>query len=89
MKYRGEALGIKIIEVEESYTSGTSFLDREPPTKDHYNKKRRVKRGMFVSEQGEMINSDLNGAYQIVRKKFESAFDNEYEHLRHPMVVTL
>ena len=39
LKYKGENNGIKVIETEESYTSGTSFLDNELPIKEKYNKK--------------------------------------------------
>ena len=42
--YKAEECGIKVILTEESYTSGTSFLDNELPIKEKYNKKRRVKR---------------------------------------------
>lgn len=61
---------IKFVITEESYTSGTSFIDNELPIKDNYNKKRRIKRGMFKSDNGRLINSDVNGSYQILRKVF-------------------
>lgn len=66
--YKAEEVGIKLIEINEAYTSGTSFLDQEYPTKDHYDKKRRVKRGLFKTNTGKLINSDVNAAYQIMRK---------------------
>ncbi|NLD48254.1 MAG: transposase, partial [Clostridiaceae bacterium] len=59
---------------EESYTSGTSFIDNELPVKENYNKKRRIKRGLFKSNDGILINADLNGAYQIIKKVFPEAF---------------
>ena len=31
---------------------------------------RRIKRGLFKSNDGRLINADLNGAYQIMRKVF-------------------
>lgn len=61
---------IKFVITEESYTSGTSFIDNELPVKENYNKKRRIKRGMFKSGNGRLINSDVNGSYQILRKVF-------------------
>ena len=70
LRYKAENAGIKVIETEESYTSGTSFLDNELPVKENYNKKRRKKRGLFKSNDGNIINADLNGAYQIIRKVF-------------------
>ena len=72
--------GIRLITTEESYTSQTSFLDNEKPCKangnlarkkkgiKHY--KRRIKRGLFKSNKGILINSDVNGALQIVKKGF-------------------
>ena len=68
LQYKCEDAGIKFITNEESYTSGTSFLDYESPTKDNYNKSRRVTRGLFKSDGGELINADLNGALNILRK---------------------
>lgn len=78
--YKAENVGIKVITTEESYTSGTSFLDNELPIKENYNKSRRVKRGLFKSNEGRLINSDVNGAYQIMKKVFSNAFDG-YEIL--------
>lgn len=73
LKYKCENLGIKCIETEESYTSGTSFLDEEEPVKQNYNKSRRVERGLFRSNDGLLINSDVNGSYQIMKKVFPNA----------------
>ena len=52
---------------EESYTSGCSALDLEPITKKSYDKSRRIVRGLFVSSYG-LINSDINGSLNILRK---------------------
>ena len=68
--YKAEDVGIEVILTEESYTSGTSFLDNEPPTKEFYNKKRRIKRGLFKTNLGQLINSDINGSLQIMKKVF-------------------
>ena len=73
LKYKGQEVGIQVIETEESYTSGTSFLDGELPTKENYNIKRRIERGLFRSNEGVLINSDVNGAYQIMKKVFRDA----------------
>ena len=40
IQYKAEEVGIKVILTNESYTSGTSFLDNELPIKQNYNKKR-------------------------------------------------
>ena len=79
LKYKCEMNGIKLVEVNEAYTSGTSFIDNEYPNKINYNKHRRVKRGLFKTNEGRFINSDVNAAYQIMRKyndKIKIEYDN-------------
>jgi putative transposase len=66
--YKGENKGIRVIEVDEEYTSGTSYLDNEEPTKANYNIDRRINRGIFQTNSGLYINADINAAYQILRK---------------------
>lgn len=70
VQYKAQNVGLNVILTEESYTSGTSFLDNEEPIKANYDKSRRVQRGLFVSNNGTKINADVNGAYQIMRKVF-------------------
>jgi len=74
LKYKCENIGINCVTIEESYTSGTSFIDNELPTKENYNIKRRIKRGLFRSNDKILINSDVNGAYQIIKKVYPNAF---------------
>ena len=66
--YKAKLKGIEVILTEESYTSGTSFLDGELPIKSNYKKSRRIHRGLFKSNNGKLINSDVNGSYQILKK---------------------
>ena len=90
LEYKCENCGIKFIKTEESYTSGTSFLDGEEPIKKNYNKERRVTRGLFISNGGEKINADLNGAYQIIKKVFPDVFVNGIEGVGlHPVRLNL
>ena len=56
------------VDTGAAYTSGTSYLDGEMPTKESYDKSRRLSRGKFRSNSGECINADVNGAYQIIKK---------------------
>ena len=65
--YKAQLTGIKVIVVRESYTSGTSYLDDEIPDKAFYDVSRRMKRGMFKSNRGILINADVNAAYQIIK----------------------
>ena len=71
--YKAKKSGITVLTHEESYTSGTSFLDGELPTKKFYNKSRRKHRGLFVSNAGIKINADVNAAYQILKKVVPNA----------------
>lgn len=90
VQYKAEEFGIKVIIIEESYTSGTSFLDNELPIKENYNKSRRKYRGLFVSNEGIKINADVNGSYQIIKKVFPKAFANGIEGVGlHPFKVNL
>lgn len=88
VKSKCEQNGIKCIETEEGYTSGTSFLDNEEPIKGNYDKQRRVYRGLFVSKSGKTINADVNGAYQIMKKVVPDAFSEGIEGVGlHPVRV--
>ena len=87
IQYKAEEYGIAVVLTEESYTSGTSFIDGESPTKDNYNKSRRIKRGLFKSNNGILINADLNGAYQIIKKVFPIKWDRGCA--LHPFVVNI
>lgn len=73
--YKGENIGLNVIVTEESYTSGTSFLDNELPIKENYKKERRIFRGLFKTNKGRLINADVNGSLQIMKKVFSNAFD--------------
>jgi len=88
--YKARNVGINVILTEESYTSGTSFLDGEFPQKEFYNKNRRVHRGLFISNQGIRINADVNAAYQIMKKVFPNAFADGIEAVvLHPVRVNI
>ena len=67
-----EQLGIEYHLQEESYTSKCSFLDNEPVKKHDTYKGKRVKRGLFKTSQGVLINADTNGAANILVKFLES-----------------
>ena len=73
LQYKCENAGIKYIEVNESYTSGTSYLDNEAPIKENYNKERRIQRGLFQAKNM-LINADVNGSLQIMRKVFPDSY---------------
>ncbi|MFH7027539.1 MAG: RNA-guided endonuclease InsQ/TnpB family protein [Heteroscytonema crispum UTEX LB 1556] len=66
--------GIQFVETEESYTSKSSFLDSDfLPTfgakpEGWKPSGKRVKRGMYRTGKEILINADLNGAANIMRK---------------------
>lgn len=68
IKYKAEYYGIEVVETEESYTSITSYLDKEEPIKNNADRFRRIHRGLFISNKGKKINADVNSAYQIMKK---------------------
>ena len=90
VQYKAQNVGVTVVLTEESYTSGTSFLDNELPVKENYNKKRRVTRGLFISNKGIKINADVNGAYQILRKVFPKVNSDGIEGVAlHPVKVDI
>lgn len=75
LKYLCKLNNIIFVKQEESYTSKASFWDKdEIPVYDEDNKKtykfsgKRIYRGMYKSSKGKLINSDINGALNILRK---------------------
>lgn len=78
LKQRVEQLcqqyGIEFIETEESYTSQSSFLDGDELPKigakpDGWKPSgKRIKRGIYRTAKGLLINSDCLGAVNIIRK---------------------
>jgi IS605 OrfB family transposase len=70
LAYKAELAGIKVAITSESYTSKCSFLDREPICKHEKYKGRRIKRGLFRASDGRLINADVNGSLNIIRKAF-------------------
>ncbi|MGB8687769.1 MAG: IS200/IS605 family accessory protein TnpB-related protein, partial [Microcoleus sp.] len=67
--------GWRFVEQDESYTSKASFLDRDIlPVKvgekpDNWQPSgKRIKRGLYCSAQGLILNADINGAANIIRK---------------------
>ena len=73
--YLCKLYGIEFKLQEESYTSKASFFDGdEIPIYDKENQKeyifsgKRIKRGLYQTSAGKLINADCNGALNILRK---------------------
>mgnify|MGYP000353589733 CR=1 FL=1 len=77
LNYKGEEVGIKVIEQEEAHTSKCSFLDGE--SIEHHEKYagKRIKRGIFRSAKGILINADVQGALNIIKTAIPKAFSKE------------
>ena len=74
LTYKAQLAGIVVKVIEESYTSKCSFLDNEPCVKHSEYKGKRIKRGLFRAGDGRLINADVNGSANIVKKAFPNAF---------------
>ena len=68
LKYKCEMVGIKLVIHEESYSSKCDSLVLEPIKKQEDYLGTRVKRGLFQSSCGKLINADVNGSLNILRK---------------------
>ena len=68
LKYKCEMVGIKLVETEESYTSKSDSLSLEIICKHEVYSGKRVKRGLFQSGIGRLVNADVNGSLNIIRK---------------------
>jgi len=68
LKYKCEMVGINLIIHEENYTSKCDALAQEEIKKHETYLGKRVKRGLFQSSIGKVINADVNGSLNILRK---------------------
>jgi IS605 OrfB family transposase len=82
LEYKARLVGITVILQEESYTSRANFLGLDPipvygkTDKDPVFTGKRIKRGLYKTSVGQLINSDVNAAYNILRKAIPNAFSN-------------
>ncbi len=70
IEYKAALVGIEVTVTEESYTSKIDHLAFEEMCKQENYLGKRVKRGLFQSSIGKLINADVNGAIGIARKVF-------------------
>ena len=96
LSYKAEMVGIKVILTEESYTSKASFMDNDslPVYKKGQKNQvtfsgKRVKRGLYRTLRKRLINADVNGSLNIMRKAVPNVFDYGIEGVVvHPVRVT-
>jgi len=73
IEYKAQLKGIHFLTVNENYTSKCSFLDKEPIGKHEKYAGKRISRGLFKSSKGVLLNADVNGAFNIMKKSFPNA----------------
>lgn len=65
LEYKCALAGIKYIEVNEAYTSKCSYADCEVIANQSFYQGTRISRGQFQISTGQIVNADLNAAYNI------------------------
>ena len=75
LEYLCKLYGLIFVEQEESYTSKSSFFDMDILPKFEVDKPqtysflgKRIKRGLYQTSKGYILNADVNGALNILRK---------------------
>jgi IS605 OrfB family transposase len=75
LRYLCNIYGITYVEQEESYTSKANFWGKdEIPIWNPLNPKqgnftgKRIRRGLYRTDDGKILNADVNGALNILRK---------------------
>ena len=68
LEYKCRMVGINVIKHEESYTSKCDGLCLETISRHETYLGKRKKRGLFQSSVGKLVNADVNGALNIMRK---------------------
>lgn len=74
--------GLRYLEIQESHTSICSAIDSES-IKHHYEYVgKRIKRGLFRTKNGLLVNSDVNGAINIARKSKVTSIEIAHEMVK-------
>ncbi|NEP73349.1 MAG: IS200/IS605 family element transposase accessory protein TnpB [Okeania sp. SIO2G4] len=92
LRYKAQLRGIKVIITEESYTSQSSCLDGDDLPKDGEQKPefsgKRVTRGLYKTRENKLLNADVNGSFNIIKKVIPDVFDQGIKGLPfNPVVV--
>ena len=92
LRYKCRLRGISVVAQEESYTSKASFLDNDdiPVHGEVENPRfsgRRIMRGLYRAGSGQLINADVNGSYNIMRKGLIT--NHQSLHMDNPLVQPL
>ncbi|NEQ76859.1 MAG: IS200/IS605 family element transposase accessory protein TnpB [Okeania sp. SIO2C9] len=92
LRYKAQLRGIKVIITEESYTSQSSCLDGDDLPKYGEQKPKfsgkRVTRGLYKTRENKLLNADVNGSLNIIKKVIPDVFDQGIKGLPfNPVVV--
>lgn len=68
LAYKCALVGINVLVTEESYTSKCSFVDNEEIKKHEDYVGKRIRRGLFRTKNGMLVNADVNGSFNIMKK---------------------
>ena len=68
LAYKCRLKGITFQTITEAYTSKCSFVDDEEIKKHTSYSGRRITRELFKTKNGLIVNADINGAYNILKK---------------------
>ena len=82
LRYKMEENGGVLVELNEAYTSKCSFLDNEEVCKHDSYKGKRIKRGLFLSENKKALNADINGSLNILKRGIGFSFKVENDIFR-------
>ena len=94
IELKSNEYGITVIRQEESYTSKASFIDldfipvysKEDPNKYRFSG-RRIHRGLYKSKDGTLMNADINGAANILRKAGYDVSNIKITRLLDPAII--
>ncbi len=91
LTYKAKLRGIKVRITEESYTSQSSCLDGDDLPK-YGDKKtkfsgKRVTRGLYKTRKNKLLNADVNGSLNIIKKVIPDVFDQGIKGLPFNPVV--
>lgn len=80
IKLVSEKEGIECEEINESYTSLASFYDGDKCKCGERFSGKRIKRGLYTTKEGKLVNADVNAALNILSKS--NSNNNKINYLR-------
>lgn len=95
IELKSNEYGVTVVRQEESYTSKASFIDldfipvysKKYPDKKYRFSGRRIHRGLYKSADGTLMNADINGAANILRKAGYDVSNIKIARLLDPAIV--